>query len=82
MQFEKGQTVGQKAVILKITDPDGVETDYTAEQVTKVNAGNYRVNAPVIMAGVWKYSWEEAALPALSKQPQLLVTNSTFASPN
>jgi hypothetical protein len=70
-------------VTLRVTDPNGVETDYTYALllVNKVSVGNYNVQLEVLTQGYWNYRWEGTGAVVAANETRFLVSQSVFPSP-
>jgi len=70
-------------VLLRVTDPAGVETVYTyaLAQVTKTSVGNYSFSLEVIAHGYWNYRWEAEGAVVAADESRFLVKQSIFPNP-
>ena len=70
-------------VTLRVTDPNGVEIDYTYAlgQVTKNSVGNYSMGLDVLTTGYWNYRWEGTGTVYAAQETRFLVAQSLFPNP-
>lgn len=70
-------------IILRVTDPTGVETPYTyaLSQVTKDGVGAYSMQLEVLIAGYWNYRWEAEGTVTAATESRFLVSDSSFGNP-
>ena len=70
-------------IMLRVTDPNGVETDYTyaLALVIKNSVGNYSKQLEVLTQGYWNYRWEGTGVVIAASETRFLVSNSAFPSP-
>lgn len=76
-----GNPVDPTAVVCRVTDPTGVETDYSGGSITKASVGNYNFSFAVYTSGVWKYRWEGTGSVVAAQEGAFKVDVSGFASP-
>lgn len=68
-------------VTLRVTDPTGLETDYTGPQLVKASTGSYSYNLEVLLNGYWTYRWEGTGAVIAANESRFLVSQSAFPSP-
>ena len=75
--------VDPTTIVLRVTDPSGVETDYTygPSNIIRVGTGNYSMALEVLLNGPWTYRWEGTGAVVAANENRFLVQESAFTNP-
>jgi len=75
--------VDPTTIVLRVTDPIGLETAYTygVDSVIKNSTGSYSFLIDALLSGIWSYRWEGDGVVDAASESRFLVKQSSFANP-
>ena len=74
--------IDPSALSLRITDPNGNETDFSLATLTRTGTGLYNTTVNLVTIGQWSYRWEATGNVYAAAEGYLLCQPSAFPNPN